>query len=1023
MVCLNDEMKRQNKMILAKLPNIEKYEQKILDSALDELNQGDFYTEGLYRLLLRNLDLESKYDKSSKLINDIKNNPRLNDATNTPEYNKLREEINANAQSIKDTHISNIQERDRVIQEIRTIEMKGQISQPLISLKNQISNLDERANNLKLLLRQAGEDNKLNGTEKREILKYWEEIKSELDIISAQARSNGVDPSTYISKFNDLLDFVKGMKLQEDSTTPVDGSTLEAVFNAYLDSRGDLLRDILSKLKTEADKIITKTVDNMRDSTTGTIKGFRIREEAKEFEAEFKRFIADNDLTAMEKKIFKENYYDKIKERLSDDYELADRYQIDKEPLRAAMERVDAIITETEMFKYMDETTHFSEGTLNGLRSKFIESYNEELKIYNESLKKTMENIQKFNSEFETHSTKVDRTDKKITNAAESIEFLKDKAIINRTVSEITAKGSRDITSSTIVFKEVNDVLDKINSMGENLFVKSTSMPGDIATGSGTILDPYEGTRYSDYINFPSNMKGTLTVFKNQGYNKLKIAWYNENKEFISAEELGGTDEEFHLTATSPEKTMYARVSAQNVNNVNLQFELGELVTPFKLSVSDIMNNVVLARKQLEGRKEDRDTFNENYNEYIKNNIVSGIVDILSDGRVTADEKIQLKEKLDLLKKYNDKLGHVIGEAGLKKPDFDTNYDKLKESLEVLTSIPSEETLQPTNLMNLARRYSNELDSGVKSMTEFFDEIIKKAEREVEKSVESELAAESLKNQLKEKVENLSRMLGNVRTYKNSERGKSDKNIENLETMSSTGTIKGIDKAYLSDYMSRINGEEKWYETQADRLSIGKSEYLRRKEALDKIVNPMLTNDLLDDDSRVDKDEFVKKFREYYDARDRLLGDIIKASESELLNLQDSLSKAIYLVNTKSEKSIEERNRIAEGNKEINKINERLKELRDNVPYRINLVSSRGDKFRDGNVETTLTCRVFKGDTEITENIKPHNFRWTKRNSDGTEDVAWNRSKESVGSVVNITHEDVTNKAIFAVEVFQEVNE
>ena len=65
-------MKRQNKMILAKLPNIEKYEQKILDGALDELNQGDFYTEGLYRLLLRNLDLESKYDKNSKIINDIK---------------------------------------------------------------------------------------------------------------------------------------------------------------------------------------------------------------------------------------------------------------------------------------------------------------------------------------------------------------------------------------------------------------------------------------------------------------------------------------------------------------------------------------------------------------------------------------------------------------------------------------------------------------------------------------------------------------------------------------------------------------------------------------------------------------------------------------------------------------------------------------------------------------------------------------------------------------------------------------
>lgn len=1021
MVCLNDEMKRQNELILAKLPNISKYSKKTLDDALEELNQGDFYTEGLYRLLLRNLDLEGKYDSTNKTVEDIKNNPRLNDPTNTPEYNKLKDEISKNSETIKDTNIKNIQERDRLIQEIRTLEMKGQISQPLISIKNQIDELGEKAAQLKLILRRVGEDNKLTGTEKREILKYWEQIKNELDIISAQARSNGVDPEAYTGKFNELLEFVRGMKLQEDSMTPVDGSTLEAVFNAYLTSRDSLLKAILSKLKQESDKIINKTVESMRESTNGTVEIFKIKDEAKEFETEFKRMMSDNELTSIEKKTFKEKYYDKLKERLPNDYALADKHGISKDPLTKAVERIDAIITETGMFEHMDETTQFGSGVLNGLRSKFMEGYNEELKIYNASLAKNIEEIQNFNSEFETHSTKVDKTDKKITNAAESLELLKDKAIINRTVSEITSKGSRDITSSTIVFKEVNDVLDKINSMGENLFVKSTSMSGDIATGTGLILDAYEGTRYSDYISFPSNMKGTLTVFKNQGYNKLKIAWYNENKEFISAEELGGTEEQFHLTALSPEKTMYARVSAQNVNNVDLQFEMGEVVTPFKLSVTDIMNNVVLARKQLDGRKEDRDLFSAKYNEYIKNNIVNGIIDIISDGRITAKEKDELKNKLALLEKYNTELGRPIGEAGLKKPDFDENYNKVKEALDVITSTDNEETIQPTNLMNNVRRYGSQLDGAVKSMTEFFDGLIKDASAKVEKSIESELAAESLKNQLKEKVENLSRMLSNIRNYKSSEKSKADKTLDSIQTMSESGIVKGIDKAYLSDYMSRINGEEKWYETQADRLSIGKSEYLRRKEALDKLVNPMLTNDLLDDDSTVNNEEFVKRFTEYYDARNRLLGDIIKASESELSNLQDSLSKAIYLVNTKSEKSIEERNRIIEGNKEINRINERLKELRENVPYRINLVSSRGDKFRDGNVDTTLTCRVFKGDVEITDQIKPHNFRWSKRNSDGTEDIAWGRSKEGSGNVINITHEDVANKAVFSVEVFQEV--
>lgn len=1021
MVCLNDEQKRQNKLILAKLPNIEKYKQEVLNRALDELNEGDFYTEGLYRLLLRNLDMEGKLSKQDDKISDILKNPRLTDPSSNPEYDKLKELVDKNTEAIKNNQVYNLQERNKIIQEIRSTEMKGQISKPLISLKNQIDELETKANDLRLLLKRVGADNKLTGTEKREVLKHWEQIKSELDVISAQARSNGIEPREYTDKFNDLLNFVKGMKLQEDSTTPIDGSTIEAVFNSYLNARKKLLENILAKLKEESEKIIKKTMDSIKDSTENSLKAYKLRELVKEFEEEFKKFSSDSELSPLEKKQLKEKYYDTLVERVPEDYKIADTYGISKEELKKSYDRVVQLTEETGMFKHMNETTQFNKDTLSGINSKYLETFNEELTIYNKSLEKNIEKIKEFNSQFESHTTKVDKTDKKITSAAEGIEFLKDKAIINRTVTEVTAKGTKEITSSTMVLKDITDVLDKINNMGENLFIKSNSQPGDISVANGSILEPFEGTRYSDYISFQSNMKGTLSVFKNQGYNKLKIAWYDENKNFISAEEKSGTEETFHLTATSPSKTSYARVSAQNINNVDLQFEIGEVVTPFKLSVTDIMNNVVLARKQLEGRKEDRDNFNKKYNEYIKNDIINGIVDIISDGRITEEEKNKLKEKLELLNKYNEELGRPIGRAGLKKPDFDENYSKLKEALEVITATTNEETIKPTNLMNLARRYGNQLDSSVSDMVNFLDGLIKDAESKVAKSIESELSAETLKNQLTEKVERLSRMISSLIKYKEEENAKALQNLENLQSMSSTGKIKGIDKVYVSDYMSKINSEVKWFEGQADRLSIGKSDYMRKKEALDRLINPMMTNDLLDDDSLVDPEEFMKRFREYYEARNELLQNIIRTSESELANLQDKLSKAIYLLNAKSEKAIEERNRIAESNKNIDRINERIKELRNSVPYRINLVSSKGDKFRNGVVDTVLTCRVFRGNDEITDKIKPHNFKWSKRDKDGKEDVQWGKSKEGLGNVINITHEDILNKATFSVEVFQEI--
>lgn len=72
--------------------------------------------------------------------------------------------------------------------------------------------------------------------------------------------------------------------------------------------------------------------------------------------------------------------------------------------------------------------------------------------------------------------------------------------------------------------------------------------------------------------------------------------------------------------------------------------------------------------------------------------------------------------------------------------------------------------------------------------------------------------------------------------------------------------------------------------------------------------------------------------------------------------------------------------------------------------------SSNGDKFTNKNVNTTLTCRLFDGNGEITGNNKAkYTFTWEKYDNKGIKDTNWSAAGESI----TITSDDVSSKATF----------
>lgn len=95
----------------------------------------------------------------------------------------------------------------------------------------------------------------------------------------------------------------------------------------------------------------------------------------------------------------------------------------------------------------------------------------------------------------------------------------------------------------------------------------------------------------------------------------------------------------------------------------------------------------------------------------------------------------------------------------------------------------------------------------------------------------------------------------------------------------------------------------------------------------------------------------------------------------------------------------------------------RIDEVENDIVYKTELHSTNGDKFNNGNIDTTVYVVVYRGKENITSTLPNSAFIWKKTNADGTNDTAWANAHVGVGSTIQITKADVDKKATFWCEI------
>ena len=99
------------------------------------------------------------------------------------------------------------------------------------------------------------------------------------------------------------------------------------------------------------------------------------------------------------------------------------------------------------------------------------------------------------------------------------------------------------------------------------------------------------------------------------------------------------------------------------------------------------------------------------------------------------------------------------------------------------------------------------------------------------------------------------------------------------------------------------------------------------------------------------------------------------------------------------------------------KVNGKIEELESGLPYQVNIISSNGEIFKNGNIETVLTLSVIYKGKEIVDTLNNEQIIWTRVSRDPIGDQEWNRNHKGKGKSITITSDDVYSKAVFEVEI------
>lgn len=92
----------------------------------------------------------------------------------------------------------------------------------------------------------------------------------------------------------------------------------------------------------------------------------------------------------------------------------------------------------------------------------------------------------------------------------------------------------------------------------------------------------------------------------------------------------------------------------------------------------------------------------------------------------------------------------------------------------------------------------------------------------------------------------------------------------------------------------------------------------------------------------------------------------------------------------------------------------------EDIAYKVEILSSNGLVFYNGQIETRLYAKVYKGKDDVTDEFDNVRFQWIKTFEDGSEDLVWNENHGRYVKSVLITKNDVNSKSTFTCSVMSD---
>ncbi|MGG4438301.1 fibronectin type III domain-containing protein [Priestia megaterium] len=173
------------------------------------------------------------------------------------------------------------------------------------------------------------------------------------------------------------------------------------------------------------------------------------------------------------------------------------------------------------------------------------------------------------------------------------------------------------------------------------------------------------------------------------------------------------------------------------------------------------------------------------------------------------------------------------------------------------------------------------------------------------------------------------------------------------------------------------------------------------------------------------KTKYDKRHKELVDAIYQAIEDW-KATPEEAAAVRQGfveLDTALSLLVQCFEKAIESLSQVRADQSENNAkdhADEKVDEIKNDLVYKVEITSSEGLAFKNGQFLTKLEAKVYHGATDVTADFDASRFRWKRVSDDKEGDERWNVSHAGGTKTIDITPGDIKVRATFNCMVYED---